>query len=135
MSLLPFCQYNALKAGTRFFIVGGAGFIGSHFVDRLLSTRCVTRVSIYDNFSSGRPWHYGKHHRDQRLEVIRAEVSDLEVLTEAMTDHHVVIHLASNPDIARAATEPEVDFYQGTLLTNNVVEAMRRSGVKQLLYA
>ncbi len=52
-----------------------------------------------------------------------------------MAGHDVVIHLASNPDIARAANEPEIDFYQGTLLTNNVVEAMRRSGVKRLLYA
>jgi len=47
----------------------------------------------------------------------------------------VVIHLASNPDIARAVNEPEVDFYQGTLLTNNVVEAMRRTGVRRILYA
>jgi UDP-glucose 4-epimerase len=52
-----------------------------------------------------------------------------------MRGHDVVIHLASNPDIARAATEPEVDFYQGTLLTNNVVEAMRRAQTPRLLYA
>jgi UDP-glucose 4-epimerase len=52
-----------------------------------------------------------------------------------MAGHDVVIHLASNPDIARAAIEPEIDFYQGTLLTNNVLEAMRRAGVLRLLYA
>jgi UDP-glucose 4-epimerase len=52
-----------------------------------------------------------------------------------MEGHHAVIHLASNPDIARAATEPEIDFYEGTLLTNNVLEAMRRVGVERLLYA
>jgi UDP-glucose 4-epimerase len=46
-----------------------------------------------------------------------------------------VIHLASNPDIARAATEPDIDFWQGTLLTSNVVEAMRRSGAQRILYA
>jgi nucleoside-diphosphate-sugar epimerase len=44
-------------------------------------------------------------------------------------------HLPSNPDIARAATEPEVDFYQGTVLTNNVVEAMRLTGARRILYA
>ena len=42
-----------------------------------------------------------------------------------MDGHDVVIHLASNPDIARAATEPDIDFWQGTVLTHNVVEAMR----------
>jgi UDP-glucose 4-epimerase len=52
-----------------------------------------------------------------------------------MAGHDIVIHLASNPDIARAATEPEIDFYQGTALTNNVVEAMRRTGVRRILYA
>jgi UDP-glucose 4-epimerase len=52
-----------------------------------------------------------------------------------MAGHDVVVHLASNPDIARAATEPEVDFYQGTILTNNVMEAMRRTGTRRILYA
>ncbi len=131
-------SYGALvgpRPCSQFFVVGGAGFIGSHFVDRLLATAGVARVTVYDNFSSGRNWHYEQHLGDRRLQVERAEVGDLARLTEAMASHDVVIHLASNPDIARAATEPEVDFYQGTLLTNNVVEAMRRSGVAQLLYA
>jgi UDP-glucose 4-epimerase len=52
-----------------------------------------------------------------------------------MAGHDVVVHLASNPDIARALTDPEIDFQQGTLLTNNIVEAMRCSGVRRLLYA
>ena len=46
-----------------------------------------------------------------------------------------MIHLASNPDIAAAATNPMIDFDQGTLLTQNVVEAMRRTGTRQILYA
>jgi UDP-glucose 4-epimerase len=121
--------------GTRYFIVGGAGFIGSHFTDRLLSDSQVQSVTLYDNFSSGREWHYEQHISDSRLKVVRGDVGDLETLTTSIAGHDVVIHLASNPDIARAATEPEIDFYQGTLLTNNVVEAMRRSGVPRLLYA
>jgi UDP-glucose 4-epimerase len=52
-----------------------------------------------------------------------------------MDGHDVVIHLASNPDIARAATEPDVDFWQGTALTHNVVEAMRTTTAKRILYA
>jgi len=135
MSVIPFTQV-APPAGRRFFIVGGAGFIGSHFVDQLLGTAGMASiVTIYDNFSSGRSWHYEQHLQDARFKIIHAEAADLPRLTSAMAGHDVVIHLASNPDIARAATEPEIDFYQGTLLTNNVVEAMRRSGVGQLLYA
>ncbi len=135
MVVVPFTQV-APSAGRRFFIVGGAGFIGSHFVDHLLGTAgMASTVTIYDNFSSGRSWHYEQHLQDARLKIIHAEAADLPRLTSAMVGHDVVIHLASNPDIARAATEPEIDFYQGTLLTNNVVEAMRRSGVRRLLYA
>ncbi len=137
LNVLSFPSPNATPSRSRaFFIVGGAGFIGSHFVDHLLDTEGLARcVTIYDNFSSGRSWHYEQHFSDKRLTVVHADAADLPRLTAAMAGHDVVIHLASNPDIARAATEPEIDFYQGTLLTNNVVEAMRRSGVPQLLYA
>ena len=47
----------------------------------------------------------------------------------------MVVHLASNPDIARAATEPAIDFDEGTLLTHHVVEAARRTGVRHVLFA
>ncbi len=122
-------------AGRRYFIVGGAGFIGSHFTDALLADRAVAGVTIFDNFSSGRPWHYETHRADPRLTIARGDASDSGALAAAMADHDAVIHLASNPDIARAAREPEIDFRQGTALTNNVVEAMRLSGARRILYA
>jgi UDP-glucose 4-epimerase len=119
----------------RYFVAGGAGFIGSHFTDRLLSDPSVGAVTLYDNFSSGREWHYEHHRNDSRLRVIRGDVKNVDALTSAMKGHDIVIHLASNPDIARAVVEPEIDFREGTMLTNNVVEAMRRSGIRTILYA
>jgi len=119
-----------------FFIVGGAGFIGSHFADKLLTIeKGPERVTLFDNFSSGREWHYAHHATDSRLKVVRGDVKDLETLTKAMSGHEVVIHLASNPDIAAAVTDPDIDFREGTALTRNVVEAMRRSGTRRILYA
>ena len=56
-------------------------------------------------------------------------------LATTMAGSETVIHLASNPDIARAVTEPAIDFDAGTLLTHHVVEAMRRSGAHRILYA
>lgn len=123
------------SSGLSACIVGGAGFIGSHFADALLALPETTRVTIFDNFSSGREWHIAHHSTNSRLHVVRANAANLPVLTETIRGHDLVIHLASNPDIARAITEPEIDFYQGTLLTHNVVEAMRRAGVARLLYA
>jgi UDP-glucose 4-epimerase len=119
----------------RFFIVGGAGFIGSHFCDHLLGPGGAAGVTLYDNFSSGRPWHYAQHASDPRLRVVRGEVEDAAALAAAMDGHDVVIHLASNPDIARAAREPTIDFSQGTALTSGVVEAMRTTSAKRILYA
>jgi UDP-glucose 4-epimerase len=119
----------------RYFIVGGAGFLGSHFCDHLLGAANAAALTIYDNFSSGRDWHHAHHVGDPRFRVVRAEVEDTPALTAAMAGHDVVIHLASNPDIARAATEPTIDFSQGTALTSSVLEAMRIAGVGRILYA
>jgi UDP-glucose 4-epimerase len=122
-------------AGKRFFIAGGAGFIGSHFTDRLLCDKSVEAVTLYDNFSSGREWHYAHHEEDRRLRVICGDVKDLAALERNMDGHDTVIHLASNPDIARAAVEPDIDFREGTFLTQQIVEAMRRTRTPRLLYA
>ncbi len=119
----------------RWFIAGGAGFIGGHLVDRLLAEPGVSKVTVYDNFSSGRAWHLEPHARDDRLRIVRGEVADLEVLSGAMERGETVVHLASNPDIAAAMTNPDIDFVEGTALTRNVVEAMRRSGASRILYA
>jgi len=124
-----------MSAGERWFIVGGAGFLGSHFVDRLLGEENATGVTVYDNFSSGRDWHLAHHSGDDRLTVHRADVGDVEKLNDAVRGHDVVVHLASNPDIARAAVEPTIDFEQGTVLTQNVLEAMRLAETPRILYA
>ena len=119
----------------RWLIAGGAGFIGSHFTDRLLAASGTTQVTLYDNFSSGREWHYEHHRCDRRLRVVRADIQDTRALEDAMAGHEAVIHLASNPDIARAAMDPDIDFREGTYLTRQVLEAMRRTGVARILYA
>ena len=74
-------------------------------------------------------WHLDHHRDDPRLAVVEADVKELDALTKAMDGHDLVIHLASNPDIAAAMTDPTIDFYEGTLLTHHVAEAMRRNGV------
>lgn len=117
----------------RCFVVGGAGFIGSHLVRRLLPD--AEQITVYDNFSSGRMWHLEDLVSNPALQIVEGNVRDLDKLTGAMAGHDLVFHFASNPDIARAVKEPPIDFWEGTYLTQNVVEAMRLAGVKHLLYA
>jgi UDP-glucose 4-epimerase len=119
----------------RWLVVGGAGFLGGHLVGRLLADASVERVTVYDNFTSGREAHLEGLSDDSRLEIIRADAKELEPLVAAAEGHDMIVHLASNPDIARAVSEPSVDFDEGTLLTHHVVEAMRRSRVQRILYA
>lgn len=119
----------------RVVVVGGAGFIGSHLVRTLLGRPGVEGVVVYDNFTSGRRWHLEPFAADPRLEVVVGEVHDVAGLAEAMAGATAVVHLASNPDIARAMTDPTIDFDQGTALTNCVVEAARMSSTGLVLYA
>lgn len=118
-----------------YMVVGGAGFIGSNLVRRLLREE-TGKVFVYDNFSSGKKEFWGDDASNDRLVVIEGDIKEKDQIVKAFdNDIDVVYSLASNPDIARAVKEPDVDFWEGTYLINNVLEAMRINGVKKLLYA
>lgn len=119
----------------KIFIAGGAGFIGSHCVAKLLSQRDTTVVTVFDNLSSGRRWHLAQYEKDSRFRMVIGNIQDMEQLVSASASHDIVIHLASNPDIARAVNEPTIDFYQGTILSQNVFEAARINKIKKIIYA
>lgn len=118
----------------KYFISGGAGFIGNHLVRRLLARPDTRRVVVFDNFSSGQESYLGDLNNDARFAVVRADLKDKEAVTSAMRGCDTVFHLAANPDIAKAVTQPDIDFWEGTYLAQNVVEAMRVTGAQRLLY-
>lgn len=115
-------------------LIGGAGFLGSHFVDALLEQNEIQKVTIYDNFSSGQEWHYQHHLSHPHFSVIKGDVKDFNQLKQAMIGHEVVMHFASNPDIARAIKEPTIDFEEGIYLTSQVLEAARLTKIKRVIY-
>lgn len=69
------------------------------------------------------------------FQFISGEASDTSMLVDAFKDVDTVIHLASNPDIAAAMKNPRIDFQQGTALSESIVEAVRISQVKTVLYS
>lgn len=118
----------------KIFVSGGAGFIGSHLIQRLLADNNIEKVVVYDNFSSGKKKHLAVVIPDSRLEIVEGDIKELSKVVEAMDGCNVVFHLASNPDIAKAVTQPDIDFWEGTYLTNNILEAMRLNDVKRIFY-
>lgn len=118
-----------------YFIAGGAGFIGSHLVRKMLRDDTDVQVIIYDNFSSGQMWHLEEVLDDKRLNIIKGDIKDIELLVASMKSADCVYHFASNPDISKALTQPDIDFWEGTYLTNNILEAVRRNAVPKLIYA
>lgn len=117
-----------------YFLVGGAGFIGSHFIDALLKQPEIEKVTVFDNFSSGREWHYQHHVKEKRLIIIKGDAKDFNHLMDAMMGHEAIMHFASNPDISLASVNPTIDFTNGVCLTQNVLEAARLCQAKRILY-
>lgn len=125
---------NFLHGWKRVFVSGGAGFIGSHLVTSLLKESETERVVIFDNFTSGQRSYIKESANDSRVEVVEADLKDVGAIASAMVGCDTVFHLAANPDIAKAVTQPDIDFWEGTYLTQNVLEGMRLNGVRKILY-
>ena len=113
-------------------VTGGAGFIGSHLVDRLVADgRCVR---ILDNFVVGRRTNLGQHDGNPRVKVIEADVADKGAVMAACEGAERVFHLAARADIVPSIQEPEAYFRANVDGTFAVLEAARRYGIKRLVY-
>jgi UDP-glucose 4-epimerase len=117
----------------RFFITGGAGFLGSNLVNTIID-RHLGVVTVFDNFLTGRHEHFGERICSSELSIVEGDVADTMAVAKAVAGHDTVFHLAANSDIARAARDPLVDFDNGTRLTQSLLEAMRKSGVRRVLF-
>ncbi len=90
---------------------------------------------MFDNMVSGNVSHLNGLLDDPRLRLVEADLQELERVVEAMAGVDHVYLFAANPDIAAAVEEPGIDFWQGTYLTHNVIEAARLNGVSRITYA
>lgn len=117
-----------------YFISGGAGFIGSALVKRLLSDGNCGKITIYDNLKSGTYSHIKDSMRDERVQFILGDIQNYPLLLNSMTGCNTVFHLAANPDISKAESDPMLDFREGTMLTQNLLEAARCSNVRSFIF-
>ena len=116
----------------RYFVAGGAGFIGSHLVDNLVN---MGEVTVYDNLSSGKKEFIQHHLNRDGFRLIQADLLDCDCLARVMKGSDVVFHMAANPEVRTGRLNTELDLKQGTIVTYNVLETMRLHGIKRIIFA
>ncbi|MFM8273591.1 MAG: NAD-dependent epimerase/dehydratase family protein [Gemmata sp.] len=114
----------------RYLVTGGAGFIGSNLVDRLLAAG--HHVTAFDNFSTGQRPFLAAAQKCARFALVEGDLLDKAALTRAVAGHDFVFHLAANADVRFGTSHPDRDLQQNTIATFNVLEAMRLNGVKRI---
>lgn len=117
----------------RALVTGGAGFIGSHLVDRLVARG--DEVVVVDDLSSGVIGFIQDHIDSGKITFHQVDITDIESLKPTMSGVDMVFHLAANPDIRLGTRVTDTDLRQGTIATYNLLEAMRLSDVKKIAFA
>lgn len=120
-----------MKNGGLVVVTGGAGFIGSHLVERLLNEGY--RVRVVDNLSTGRRENLA--HLDGTYEWIEGDLADFEVCRCAAEGARYVIHQAAVPSVPRSVREPLQSHQSGPTATLNMLEAARLAGARRFLFA
>lgn len=118
----------------KYFISGGAGFIGSNLTKRLLLNSSCEKIIIYDNLKSGSLKLIEKYLLDKRVQFIKGDIHDFQLLLDSMQGCDTIFHLAANPDISKAETDPLLDFKEGTFLTQNILEAARKNKISKFVF-
>ena len=117
----------------RALVTGGAGFIGSHLVDRLVSRG--DEVVVVDNLSSG-VLEFIQGHIDSGAVVFHnVDLKDLESIKPIFNGIEMVYHLAANPDIRLGTRITDTDLKEETIATYNVLESMRLANVEKIAFA
>jgi UDP-glucose 4-epimerase len=115
------------------FVTGGAGFIGSHLVDKLIDERNV--VTVYDNLSSGKKQYVQQHLKNDNFTFIKADLLNIKRVKKEIRGHDAVFHLAANPHVRLGEKQTDIDLKYGAIATYNVLESMRTSNIKKIVFS
>ncbi len=117
----------------KYLVTGGAGFIGSHIVDRLLKNK--HQVVVYDNFSTGKKLFIEHHLSNKNFAVVKGELSNIKSLNKAMQGVDFVFHIAGHADVRGGLSDHMINHVENLEMTHNVLEAMYNNNVKKIAFA
>lgn len=120
------------ESSKKVLVTGGAGFIGSHVVDRLLANG--HDVVVFDNMSSGKTEFIEHHLKDPRFKFINGDIVQPAHILKACRGIDMVFHLAANPDVRIGSYNTRMHFDQNILATYNLLEAMHKQGVEEIAF-
>jgi UDP-glucose 4-epimerase len=123
MSLLP---------GT-VLVTGGAGFIGSHIVDNLISKG--VKVKVLDNLSGGNISYITKHFNNKNFRFLHKDLHDADGRKEALEDVKTVFHMAAYPEVKTGFEYPQIPYDENIRNTFHILEQIRKSKVETILFA
>lgn len=117
----------------RAFVTGGAGFIGSHLVDELISKGFI--VTSFDNLTSGNKDFFKDHLGNKNFKFIEADLLDLGSVKKAIKNNDIVFHIAANPFVRLGEKQTRLDLEQGAIATYNTLEAMRLGNIRRIVFS
>ncbi|MDW5548936.1 NAD-dependent epimerase/dehydratase family protein [Methanosarcina sp.] len=121
-----------MAAKNKILVTGGAGFIGSHLVDRLVEKG--SQVTVFDNMSSGKMEFIEKHLENPDFTLIKGDLLNQKAIEKACKGIDFIFHVAANPDVKLGASDTRIHLNQNIMATYNLLEAMRKNNTEKIAF-
>jgi len=116
----------------KYLITGGAGFIGSHLIEKLIPNH---EIVVLDNMSEGDPAFIARHEPNPNFTFIKGDLNNPSDIASAVSGVDAVFHLAAHRDVRAGASNPRKDIDDGILATYNLLEEMRSASINNIIFS
>jgi nucleoside-diphosphate-sugar epimerase len=117
----------------KIFITGGAGFIGSHLVDKLVEQK--HKVIIFDNLFRGKLENIERHLKAKAVRFVNGDIRDVDALVRESAGCDVVFHLAAQSNVMGSVSDIDYSFETNVVGTYNVLKAAQKNGIKRFIFS